>query len=147
MTEKMMDIRKIARVQLFIIPIFILLKFIRPAILESESPEFFKIVLLSIPNFFEAVVGTLNLTGVGLIINDKLNIKHQLRPKIIYIIAVILAGLYVSTQELKIHNLGGNNVFDRNDLIFSFIGLIIGYSIIIWLKPIIKKTENKTQTE
>ncbi|MDT0554468.1 hypothetical protein [Patiriisocius hiemis] len=140
----MKDIMKLARVELIIIPIFILLKYIRPSILESESPEFFKLILLSIPNFFEAIIGTLTLTGIGLIINDKLKVKHQLKSKFIYIIALVLTGIYVSTQELKIHNLGGNNVFDKNDLIFSFIGLIIGYWIIMRIKPIIN---NQTKTE
>lgn len=49
--------------------------------------------------------------------------------------AVILAGIYVITQELKVHNLGGNNVFDPNDVVFSCIGLLIGYMIIIRIKP------------
>lgn len=145
MNEKMKDIMKLARVELIIIPIFIFFKFIRPSVLKSASPEFFKLTLLSLPNFFEAIIGTLTLTGIGLIVNNKLNKRHQIRPKFIYIIAVLLAMIYVSTQELKIHNLGGNNVFDKNDLIFSFIGLIVGYSIILWIKPrMINETENKS---
>ena len=133
----MTDIMKLARVELIIIPIFIFFKFIRPSVLKSESPEIFKIALLSLPNFFEAIIGTLTLTGIGLVVNDKLNKKYQIRPRLIYILAVTLAGIYVSTQELKIHNLGGNNVYDVNDLIFSFIGLIIGYWIVFRIKPII----------
>ena len=135
MNERMKDIMKLARVELIIIPIFIFFKLIRPSILKSSSPEFIKVVLLSLPNFFEAIIGTLTLTGIGLLINDRISEGHQVRPKIVYILAVILAGTYVITQELKIHNLGGNNVFDRNDLIFSFIGLIIGYLIVIRIRP------------
>lgn len=148
MNERMTDILKLARVELIIIPIFIFFKFIRPSVLKSESPEFFKITLLSLPNFFEAIIGTLTLTGIGLIVNDKLNKKYKIRPRMIYILAVILAGIYVSTQELKIHNLGGNNVFDLNDLIFSFIGLTIGYWIVIWIKPnITNETSKKPSTK
>lgn len=143
MNEKMKDIMKLARVELIIIPIFIFFKFIRPSVLRSSSPEFFKIALLSLPNFFEAVIGTLTLTGIGLLINDRLSERHQIKPKLIYLLAVILAGIYVSTQELKIHNLGGSNVFDRNDLVFSFIGLIIGYWIVIRIKPIINIDSQK----
>jgi hypothetical protein len=110
---------------------------VEPSVLKSTSPEFFKIALLSLPNFFEAIIGTLTLTGIGLIINDKRRKQYQIDSKLIYLLAVIFAGIYVSTQELKIHNLGGNNVFDKNDLIFSFIGLTIGYLIVMWIKPII----------
>ena len=138
---------KLARVELIIIPLFIFFKFIRPRVLTNTSPEFLKITLFSLPNFFEAVIGSLTLTGIGLIINDRLNKKHQIRPKFIYKLAVILAGIYVSTQELKIHNLGGNNVFDKNDLIFSFIGLIIGYWIILRIKPrIVNRTDIDTRS-
>lgn len=137
------DIMKLARVELIIIPIFIFFKVIRPSVLKSSSPAFFKLVLLSLPNFFEAIIGTLTLTGIGLLINDRLRERHQIRPKLIYLLAVVLAGIYVSTQELKIHNLGGNNVFDRNDLLFSFIGLIIGYWIVLRIKPIINIDSQK----
>lgn len=138
----MKDIMKLARIELLIIPIFVFFKYIRPKILTETSPDFLKITLYSLPNFFEAVVGTLTLTGVGLMINDRLNEQYQTKPKVIYIMAVLLAGIFVSTQELKIHNLGGNNVFDKNDLIFSFIGLIIGYWIILRIKPrIVNKSD------
>ena len=137
---------KLARVELIIIPLFIFFKFIRPRVLTNTSPEFLKITLFSLPNLFKAVIGSLTLTGIGLIINDRLNKKHQIRPKFIYILAVILAGIYVFTQELKIPNLGGNNVFDKNDLIFSFIGLIIGYWIILRIKPrIVNRTDIDTR--
>ncbi len=135
--EKMKDLIRLAHIELIIIPIFIFFKFIRPSVLKSSSPEFFKLILLSLPNFFEAIIGTLTLTGIGLLINDRLTERHQINQRLIYLLAVILAGIYVSTQELKIHNLGGNNVYDRNDLIFSFIGLLLGYWIVKKIKPII----------
>jgi len=139
----MKDIMKLARIELLIIPIFAFFKLIRPSVLKSSSPEFFKLALLSLPNFFEAIIGTLTLTGVGLLINDRVKEQYQITPKFIYLLAVIFAGIYVSTQELKLHNLGGNNVFDRNDLIFSFIGLIIAYLIVMRIKPIINIDSKK----
>ena len=135
MNKKMTGIIKLVWLELIIIIIFIFFKLIRPTVLNSKSSEFFKLILLSLPNFFEAVIGTLTLTGIGLIINDKLSRKYQIRSRLIYILAAVLAGIYVSTQELKIHNLGGNNVFDVNDLLFSFIGLIIGYLIVLLINP------------
>ena len=132
----MSDIFKLVRIQLVIIILFTFFKLIRPSILKGDFPEWIKIVLLSLPNFFEGIIGVLTLTGFGLYINIKVfNPYKQIKSKILYIIALILAGIYVLTQEFKIHNLGGNNVFDKNDVIFSIIGLIIGYLIVLIIKP------------
>ncbi|MDH7445986.1 hypothetical protein [Aquimarina sp. 2201CG14-23] len=143
MNERFNDIMKLARIELIIIPIFILFKYIRPKVLESASPEFLKITLLSIPNFFEAIVGTLTLTGVFLFINDRMNIKRQISLKIIYILAVIAAAIYVITQELNIINIRTNKTFDQNDIFFSIVGLIIGYTIILLVKPSIRLNSEK----
>ena len=42
----------------------------------------------------------------------------------IHILAVVIASIYVISQELKFHNLGGNNVYDSYDLIASILGLM-----------------------
>ena len=136
---------KLVYIELILILGFMFFTYIRPTVVKSTSSEFLKIILFSLPNLFEAIVGTLMLTGVGLLINNSLGLKNQIRPKTIYTIAVVLAGIYVSAQELKIHNLGGNNVYDSNDLLFSFIGLIIGYSMVVWIQPVINN-EDETET-
>lgn len=76
----------------------------------------------------------LTLTGLSLILNDKLNGNRD-NLNLIYLLAVVLAGIYVITQELKIHNLGGDNITDTNDIIYSVIGLIIGYAIVLHKRP------------
>ena len=131
----MTDIMKLARIELIIIPVFIFFKYIRPDVLKSEAPNFFKMMLLSLPNFFEAIIGTLTLTVVILLVNDKLNERHQIRLKIVYFIAVVLAGVYVILQELNIINIRTNTTMDLNDVLFSIIGLVIGYSIIVFVQP------------
>lgn len=135
MNVKMTVIMKLARIELIIVPIFIFFKYIRPTILDSASPKFFKIILLSLPNFFEAVIGTLTLTGLLLIINDRLN---KILPKFIYISAVVLTSFYVILQELNLITIRGNTTCDKNDLIFLLIGLILGYLIILYVKPRIR---------
>ena len=100
-------------------------------------------MLLSLPNFFEAVIGVLTLTGVFLFINDLLTKKQHISPHIIYIIAVIIATVYVILQELGIIHLRTNTTFDLNDLIFSVIGIVIGYSIILRVKPRIRLNSEK----
>lgn len=134
----MTDIMKLARIELIIIPIFIFFKAIRPKVLDSAAPEIFKITLLSLPNFFEAVIGTLTLTGVGLLINDRLSQAQQLKPKFIYIIAVVLAACYVIAQELNLITLRANGTTDPFDVLFSIIGLAVGYATILYVKPIIQ---------
>lgn len=132
----MNDIQKIARIQIIIIVLFVFFKFIRPAVLASNASEVFKLILLSLPNFFEGVIGVLILTAIGLYLNNKvISTQKQLKPKFIYILALVMASIYVISQEFKLHNLGGKNVFDKNDVFFSIIGLITGFSIIVYIKP------------
>ncbi len=138
MNERFNDLMKLARIELLIIPIFILFKFTRPRVLESASPRFLRITLLSMPNFFEAVVGILTLTGVFLILNDRMNLKYQIRPAFIYIIVAIATTIYVLTQEFNLFNIRSNTTLDRNDVVFSIVGLIVGYSITLFIKPRIR---------
>ena len=111
---------------------FILNKiYIRPWILEHKSPDILLIVTYSIPNLIEAIIGTLLLTGILLQIRQYFNKKFgSIKDIAIHIIAVIIAGIYVISQELKFHNLGGNNVYDPYDLVASLIGLILTFGII-----------------
>jgi len=132
----MRDVLKLARIQFALIGLFVLFKLIRPSLLESNSPEWVRITLLSLPNFFEAVIGVLILTGIGLYLNLRvLSKKRRIGRNLLYAIVPIIGGIYVITQEMKIHNLGGNNVYDINDIIFSVVGLLIGYLFIIVTKP------------
>lgn len=130
----MEDIVKMVRIQILITVLFIFFKLIRPHVLRSEAHDFLKMFLLSFPNFCEGVIGVLVLTGVGIYLNKHIRIKNFY----IYIIAIILTSIYVITQELKIHNLGGENVYDPNDLIFSIIGILIGTMTVFGIKPKIK---------
>lgn len=127
----MEDILKLARVQIIIIVFFVFFKGIRKRVLETNPTEIIQIFLLSFPNFCEGVIGVLTITMLGLLINKRLRINYG----IIYLFATILAAAFVITQELKIHNLGGKNVYDPNDLVFSIIGLIVGYTIVYRIKP------------
>lgn len=112
--------------------IFILNKFlVRPWVLDNETSEFFQIIVLSIPNLIEAIVGTLILTGI--LLQLKLHFNKQMghiKDEYIYLFAVSLASIYSVAQEFKFHNLGGNNVYDQNDVIASLIGFIMTYGLI-----------------
>ena len=133
----MRDILKLARVQIICIVLFFFGKaMIRPYVLKNDFPNYADIVVLSLPNFFEGVIGMMTVTMLGLYSSHAL--KISIRNKWIYFLALILASIYVITQELKIHNIGGNNVYDPNDVVFSIIGLLTGYGIILLIHPTIK---------
>ncbi len=109
--------------------LFILNKFyLRPWVLENDLPELFQIFVFSIPNLIEAILGTIILTAILLQLRQYSNKK--IKDSSIYLIAVSISSLYVISQELKFHNLGGNNVYDPYDLIASILGLLLIFMII-----------------
>ena len=112
--------------------VFILNKlYLRPWVLETELPEFFRIFVLSVPNLAEAIIGTLLLTGILFQMRQYfINRLGDLKDTYIHLAAVGLAGVYGISQEYKLHNIGGNNVFDIYDVIASIIGLIIAFGLI-----------------
>ena len=116
----------------FAILIFVLNKlYLRPWILENEFSGIILILTNSVANLLEAIIATLILTGILLQIRQYFNDKMGTIKEInIRILAVVIASIYVLSQELKFHNLGGNNVYDPYDLIASITGLIGTFIVI-----------------
>ena len=111
--------------------VFILNKFyLKPWVLGNELPELFQIFVFSIPNLIEAILGTLILTGILLQLRKYSDKAKKIKDSSVYLIAVGISSLYVISQELTFHNLGGNNVYDPYDLIASIIGLLMTFTII-----------------
>jgi len=112
--------------------LFVLNKlYLRPWILENEFSGFLLILTLSIPNLLEAIIATLILTGILLQLKQSyLSKTNAIKEITLRISAVALAAIYVISQELKFHNLGGNNVYDPYDLIASAIGLVGTFTVI-----------------
>jgi hypothetical protein len=119
---------------LFIIAflVFILNKlYLRPWIAANDAPNIFQIFTYSIPNLIEAIIGTLILTGILLLARQYLNKKFgAIKDITIHVLAVSTASIYVLSQEMKFHNLGGNNVYDPYDIIASLSALIMTFAII-----------------
>ena len=107
------------------IVIFVLNKFVvRPWVIEAGLPAFFQVLVNSLPNLSEAIIGTLLLTGIGLSLRERLSGRLGRLPEpFVYGCAILVAGVYVLSQELKFHNLSGNNICDPWDLLFSIVGL------------------------
>jgi hypothetical protein len=107
------------------IVVFVFNKFVfRPWILEAGLPTFFDVLVNSLPNLSEAIIGTLLLPGIGFELRARLagRLGDQ-SDTAVYLIVILVAGVYVLSQELKFHNLGGNNIYDPWDLLFSIVGL------------------------
>ncbi|MRX28169.1 hypothetical protein [Kangiella sp. HZ709] len=127
----MKDILTLAKIQIIVIVLFVFSKWLRPDVLSTEGYVLFKLFLLSFPNLVEGIIGVLTLTVIGIYLKKYTKITYR----VTYLLAITLATIYVTTQELKFHNLGGNNVYDPNDLIFSAVGILVGAFIIFRLKP------------
>ena len=137
------DIRKLIRIEFAVIILFIVFKSIRPTILEKNFPEFVDLFLLSFPNFCEALAGTMVVSALGLIANGRLLNPHKrIKEPWIYIGSVLFAAIYVILQEFKIHNLGGENVYDPMDVLFSIAGLITAAIVLFVMKPVFKPLSN-----
>ncbi|MGX1927918.1 hypothetical protein [Flagellimonas sp. 2504JD4-2] len=88
-----------------------------------ESSSIAEVLVYSIPNLCEAIMGTIVTTALLFMLNDRLKLKLQ--EVYVYAISISFAAIYVISQELKYHNIGGNNVYDFNDLLASIIGLLL----------------------
>ncbi|MDB4292163.1 hypothetical protein N9954_02060 [Maribacter sp.] len=135
----MNDIRRNLRMMFVVVLLFICNKFfVRPYILENEFPVVLDIFVLSFPNLCEAILGGLLLTNISLFAKYRFLKKPlSITGNHIYLFAVLITALYVLLQEFKIHNLGGNNVYDPYDVLFSVIGLLALYFILWYTKPVI----------
>jgi hypothetical protein len=132
-----MNANRLVIIQGVVVATFIVNKFLlRPFVLEGGSDGIFKIFVLSYPNFCEAIVGVSLLCFLGLTARrSEVPIAIKASNESIYLSAVLLAAVYVILQEFKIHNLGGRNVYDPYDVLFSVIGLAVGYLMLVGLRP------------
>ncbi len=131
------SIRTLIRIQILVIVLFVLGKMVlRPAVLSRDAPVWLDVVVLSLPNLFEAIVGTVTVVTLLLIANARLLLpERRFSESKIYRAAIVLVAIYVILQEFKIHNLGGHNVYDPYDVLFSVIGLFISSLMLVRLQP------------
>lgn len=136
----MTDILKLARIQILVILLFAFNKIVlRPFVLARDFPAVADIFVLSFSNFCEAIVGVFSLTYIGLVINHRwVSPARRFSNAALYHIATLVAGVYVILQEFKVHNLGGNNVYDPWDVLFSVIGLGVACVMVHVMSPGIK---------
>lgn len=133
------NISEVLLVQIATIITYVFVKFVmRPHFANLHSHGWLDIFLFSYPNFCEAIVGTISIM-IFLILAKGIMLKKNWKPilseKHLYLLAVVFAGIYVVLQEIKVHNLGGANIYDPYDVLFSCLGLVAVYFILIRFKP------------
>ncbi|AZQ59679.1 hypothetical protein EJ994_13005 [Maribacter sp. MJ134] len=139
----MKDIRTNLRIMFLVVMCYLLNKYmLRPFVLDNGLDGFTNVFVLSFPNLCEAILGTLLLTNIALVVNTKWFKEYRIKTFFIYPTVVLLAAIYVITQELKIHNLGGRNVYDLNDVLFSIIGLLLALVYLLIKRPQYSDSDN-----
>ncbi len=104
---------------------------IRPLVLEWDSESVMALILLSYPNFVEGVIGFFSVSVVLVLIRFKFEKTFPKEQLWLYLITSLISGVYVITQELKIHNLGGHNIYDPNDIIASVLGITTAFFLVL----------------
>ena len=97
---------------------------VRPALSGTEVRAL-EVFIYSFPNFCEAVMGVTLVSLLLLTVRVRLASLRPIGDRAIYLVATVFSAAYVISQEFGVHNLGGNNVFDPNDVVASVIGLAV----------------------
>ncbi len=116
----------IVRLYIAVFVLFMLNKFVlRPFVLGHDSLGFLRIIVLSIPNTFEAILGMINVASVLIAARLYLSPRFdQVQDRAVYLLATAFVSVYVLTQEFKLHNLGGRNTYDPYDAVASVVGVV-----------------------
>ena len=98
---------------------------LRSWVLQRVESGPFVILVNSLPNLVEAVVGTVTLAGMLMSLRENSeSLARWLTDSRLYFGATILAAAFVVPQELNWINLDGNSVYDPYDMAASILGLI-----------------------
>lgn len=113
------------RVYLGVLALFALNKFlVRPHVLARDYSEAVRTTVLSLPNTIEGIIGVGLAAAMLAVARFRLGIRHGSRASIVSS-AAILTLIYVVTQELNLHQLGGHNTYDPKDLVASVLGVVL----------------------
>lgn len=127
------------RIQILVILSFVIVKFIlRPIVTNHSDSKVLEVFVYSYPNFCEAIIGAIVIVVIMFSIAGFLKQKNpaiRINNFFLYILSIALTGAYVILQEFKIHNLGGENVYDRYDVLFSVMGLIVAFYLLVRINP------------
>lgn len=116
--------------------VFVVVKHLRSELAQAFPSAAFKVFLYSFPNFAEGLVGFLALAMVLLLAAQRRRLARRfLSLPWICACAFFGSALYVISQELGLHDLGGHQSYDAYDILFSIAGLIAGLIAFLGLWP------------
>ena len=99
---------------------------LRPRVLEADAPVWLDIFVLSVPNTIESLVGLTWLATVFMLLKDRgAGFVSGLGERTIYLSLTAFVAVYVITQEVRLHDLGGRNVYDPWDVVGSVVGILV----------------------
>ena len=105
---------------------------VRPWVLENAVNGPVTVVVNSLPNLVEAIVGTILIAGILLDIWRRVGgPRFYLDCTTIYAVATVIAGLFVISSEVNWIRFRGPNVYDPNDLVASVLGLFLIYFLLV----------------
>ena len=108
------------------------LHIVRPWVLENAVNGPVTVVVNSLPNLVEAIVGTITIAGFLLDIRQRVaGPRFYSDSTTVYAVATVIAGLFVILSEVNWIRFRGPNVYDPNDLVASVLGLFLIYFLLV----------------
>jgi len=99
---------------------------VRPWVLNNMDGGPATVLVNSLPNLVEAIVGTIDVAIILLVIvRGNAWFRRHIGHTTIYVAATAIAGLFVISCELNWIQFRGPNVYDPNDIVASIFGLLI----------------------
>jgi len=104
---------------------------VRPWVLENTVSGPVTVVVNSLPNLVEAIVGTITIAGFLLDLRQRVaGSRFYSDSTIVYAVATGIAGLFVISSEVNWIHFRGPNVYDPNDIAASLLGLFLIYFLL-----------------
>jgi len=104
---------------------------VRPWVLENVANGPVTVVVNSLPNLVEAIVGTIMIAGILLDIWRRVvGPRVYSDCKTVYAVATVTAGMFVISSEVNWIRFRGPNVCDPYDLAASVFGLFLIYFLL-----------------
>ena len=104
---------------------------VRPWILENAVTWPVTVVVYSLPNLVEAILGTITIAGI--LLDIRLRVAGTVSYSdctTVYAIATVIAGLFVIASEVNLIRFRGPNIYDLYDLVASVLGLFLVYFLL-----------------
>ncbi len=98
---------------------------VRPWVLHYMDGGLATVLVNSLPNLVEAIIGTIDVSLILLVIvRRNAWLRRRIGHTTIYVVATAIAGLFVISCELNGIRFRGPNVYEPNDIVASILGLL-----------------------